>query len=41
MIWINQFNCATKYDLKGTTGFGPSKYAKKFDLGSLKIDIDI
>ena len=33
-------NYATKFDLKGTTEINTSKFAKKVDLTSLKLDID-
>ena len=39
-IELDFSNYATKADLKSTTGVDTSKFAKKFDLASLKSNID-
>ena len=39
-VELDLFNCATKTDLKNLKGVGTSKFAKKFDLASLKSNVD-
>ena len=39
-VELDLSNCATKTDLKNLKGVDTSKFAKKFDLASLKSNVD-
>ena len=39
-VELDLINNATKADLKNATGVDTSKFAKKFNLGNLKSDVD-
>ena len=39
-VELDVSNCATKADLRNTTGVDTQKYVRKVDLGNLQSDVD-